>query len=118
MPPLKACEADKAAHASKAAVNKKGGWFGGGGGDDVEAKTANVNCDLHTHRLIQCRAISLGCSARVKVLKQCSSDGGGECVEQQREVGKCVMDKREEMREWWLKEYKATPPNKSVEKNR
>lgn len=54
-----------------------------------------------------CRALAVGCTLQVTALKRARRDKKGECVEEQKGVGECLMEKRMEMREWFLREKRG-----------
>eukprot|EP00520_Triparma_pacifica_P014213 CAMPEP_0118662916 /NCGR_PEP_ID=MMETSP0785-20121206/17101_1 /TAXON_ID=91992 /ORGANISM="Bolidomonas pacifica, Strain CCMP 1866" /LENGTH=43 /DNA_ID= /DNA_START= /DNA_END= /DNA_ORIENTATION= len=43
--------------------------------------------------------MALGCVEETNELRRCRRDKGGECEEQQRMMGKCIMEKRRKMKD-------------------
>ena len=102
---LKSCRSRVAAEKASAAVPPRRRWWGGSAPAQRKETKKTEKCDPHEHRLIRCRALALGCSSQVKALQSCRAEGGGECVDAQKTVGKCLMERRMEMRDWWMEEY-------------
>jgi hypothetical protein len=99
---LKECKSKSSKFPSvSASVSKSsfGGWFLGRNEVFTSSPPAPT-CNSEAHMLWSCRALAVGCSGEVKALQACRKETKGECKSEQVDMGKCIMDKREAMREY------------------
>ncbi|GMH68929.1 hypothetical protein TrRE_jg11864 [Triparma retinervis] len=97
----KLSECRSSAEKSKANSSSSRGWFV----NFSTSKKAPVSpppstCNKEAHALWSCRALALGCYGEVKLLQACRRETKGECKEEQVGMGRCIMEKREGMREY------------------
>ena len=68
------------------------GWFA-----KSEPTPPPPTCNKQSHLLWACRASAVGCGSELRSLKRCRQGEGGECVEEQKKMGKCVVERMEKV---------------------
>ena len=112
MPALLSCQQLLHQSTSSSSSSSSSSWFGlktkplSSKSNTNTGVSNSSSCSAETHALIQCRALAVGCTRQVTKLKNAIRDKKGDCEIEQKEVGTCLMQKREEMRGWYMNNYK------------